>query len=84
MKTQEKIFDRSLKKWNTYRFQYQGQEEKGRKFIYINAFCDLHNPKGRNLSKNFVLVHDGGGCFFQLKYDPIADKFFNAFINGEA
>ncbi len=84
MKSQEKVFGRSLKKWNTYRLQYQGQEEQGRKFVYINAFCSLHNPKGVNLSKDFVLVHDGGGCFFQLKYDLIANKFFDVFINGEA
>ena len=84
MRSQEKVFGSSLKKWNTYRFQYQGQEEKGRKFVYINAFCHLYNPKGVNLSKAFVFVHDGGGCFFQLKYDPIADKFYEAVINGEA
>ncbi len=84
MKSQEKVFGRSLKKWNTYRFQYQGQEEKGRKFVYINAFCNLYKPTGINLTRDFVLVHDGGGCFFQLKYDPVADKFFDTFINGEA
>jgi len=84
MKSQEKVFGRALKKWNTYRFQYQGQEEKGRKFIYINAFCNLYNPKGVNLEHSFVLVDDGGSCFFDLKYDPAADTFFDAFINGEA
>lgn len=84
MRSREKRFGRPLKKWRTYRFQYQGQEEKGRKFVFINAFCDLHDLHGINLSKNFVLVHDGGGCFFQLKYDPIEDEFFDAFINGEA
>ncbi len=84
MKTQEKIFGRSLKKWNTYRFQYQGQEENGHKFVYINAFCHLYDDKHVNLSKKIVLIKDGGGCYFQVKYDPIADKFFDAFVNGEA
>ncbi len=84
MKSQEKVFGRSLKKWSTYRFQYQGQEEKGFKFVYINAFCKLYNDKHLKLSKEFIRVEDGGSCFFQLKYDPIADKFFDAFINGEA
>ena len=82
MKSQEKVFGISLQKWDTYRFQYQGQEDKGRKFVYINAFCHLDTDI--NLSKAFVFVHDGGSCFFQLKYDPVADKFFGAFINGEA
>jgi hypothetical protein len=84
LRTQEKVFGRALRKWNTYRFQYQGQEENGHRFVYINAFCNLHNPKGVNLNKDFVIVHDGGACFFQLKYDPTMDKFYDAFINGEA
>lgn len=84
MRAQEKVFGRSIKKWDTYHFQYQGQEENGRKYVYINAFCDLHHLKGVKLNKGMVFVHDGGGCFFHLKYDPIADKFYEAIINGEA
>ncbi len=83
MKSQEKVFARSLEKWNTYHFQYQGQEENSRKIVYINAFCNLYSPNGLNLTNNSVIVDDGRGCFFQLKYDPIKDIYFDAFINGE-
>ncbi len=36
MKAQERILGRSLKKWTTYHFQYQEQEEKGRKRFIIS------------------------------------------------
>jgi hypothetical protein len=84
MRSQGRSFGRSLKKWSVYRFQYQGQQENGQKFLYINAFCGLDYTHGLNLSRDFVLVHDGGSCFFRLKYNPDTDKFYDAFINGEA
>lgn len=83
MKSQGKVLKASLKKWDTYRFQYQGQEGKGRKFVSINAACHLSRPKGEKLSKEIASVSDAGSCFFQLKYDPIADKFFDVIINNE-
>jgi len=57
--------------------------------IYQNTRCDpaglcWPDPKGVNLKNDFVIVLDGGSCFFQLKYDPTMDKFYDAFINGEA
>jgi hypothetical protein len=82
MKSKESVFRTSLKKWDTYRFQYQGQEKNNRRFVYINAFCDF--DKDKNLSKVFIFVLDGGSCYFQVKYDPIADIFFDISINGEA
>lgn len=82
MKSQESVFRTSLKKWDTYRFQYQGQENNGRRFVYINAFCDF--GKNTNLSSGFIFVFDGGSCYFQVKYDPIVDTYFDTSINGEA
>jgi hypothetical protein len=35
-----------LKNWEDYTFQYQGQEEKGRKFIFINALCNQRDRRG--------------------------------------
>ena len=81
MKSQESVFRTSLKKWDTYRFQYQGQEKNGRRFVYINALC---NSDINNLSNAFVFVFDGGSCYFQVKYDPMANVYFDTYINGEA
>ena len=61
---------------------YQGQEEKGRKFIFINALCAQRDRQG--LDKKIVITFDGGTCYFNVKYDPGQKVFFDLFINGEA
>ncbi|SRR5258706_8034875 len=73
---------RKLREWKTYNFQYQGREENGKKFVYVNAFCI--NDKRWQLKKQVVFVFDGGTCFFNLKYDPKTNQFFSLQINGEA
>ncbi len=79
---QAKAQGRELKNWSAYTFQYQGQEENGRKYIFINAFC-VH-MKHHSPDKEIIVVMDGGSCFFNLKYNPLNKEFFDLFINGEA
>lgn len=73
---------RKLRHWDTYIFQYQGQEENGRKYVFVNALCI--KDKRWQLNKQMILVLDGGTCFFNLRYDPDKNQFFNLIINGEA
>ena len=73
---------RELKPWRDYTFQYQGIEEKRRRFIFVSAFCT--NFGISNLTEKLVLVEDGGSCFFTSKYDPERKEFSQLFINGEA
>jgi len=82
VRSQAKAQGRELKKWQDYTFQYQGQEEKGRKFIFINAVCDQRDRQG--LDKKIVIIFDGGSCYFNVKYDPLHKVFFDLLINGEA
>jgi len=82
VRAQAKAQGRELENWQDYTFQYQGQEEKGRKFIFINAFCRLNDRQA--LDKQIIVIKDGGSCFFYLKYDPSKRVFFDLFINGEA
>ena len=76
-----------LNKHSKYKFQpkikytYQYQVQKGN-VLYINAFCD--NPSQKELSKYFVVVKDGGSCFFQVKFNLEKGKFFGLNVNGEA
>lgn len=81
--SQAKAEKRELQKWKTYTFQYQGQEEKGKKYIFINALCG-QGMKTTDLSKKIIHLFDGGSCYFSLKYDPERNDFFDLFINGEA
>lgn len=82
VKNQAKAQGRELKKWQDYIFQYQSQEQKGRRFIFINALC-IHRGRQR-LDKEMVIIFDGGSCYFNVKYDPSQKGFFDLFINGEA
>jgi len=82
VKSQAKAQGRELKRWQEYIFQYQGQKEKGMKYIFINALCEQRDRQG--LDKKIVIIFDGGTCYFNVKYDPGQKVFFDLFINGEA
>jgi hypothetical protein len=82
MKDQAKLQARELRKWREYTIQYQGVEEKGRKYVFINALC-RPDPRWK-LEDDFQMVHDGGSCYFHLKYDPTRRQFADLIINGEA
>ncbi len=82
VKSQAKTQGRELKNWQDYTFQYQGQEEKGRRYIFVNALCAQSDRQ--RLDKEVIIIFDGGSCFFNFKYDPGWKLFFDLFINGEA
>ncbi len=70
--------------WGTYTFQYQGRSPiSGKRYIYVNAFCD--GPQNHpDLQKIWVLVMDGGACFFSAKYEPESKRLFDIEVNGVA
>jgi hypothetical protein len=82
VRAQTKTAGRQLRAWNTYTFQYQGQEDRGKRLVFVNAFCI--NDSQWQLKKRMLTVSDGGTCFFNLKYDPENNIFFGLLINGEA
>ena len=82
VRSQAKAQGRELKNWQDYTFQYQGQEEKGGKFIFINDLCVQRDRQ--RLDKEIIVIFDGGTCYFNVKYDPGQKVFFDLFINGEA
>ncbi len=65
---------------NEYNRQYIGVVLDDRKILYANFFCS-DDPDWK---ENFVLVMDGGACYFQFKFDPNTGKFFQLQVNGEA
>jgi hypothetical protein len=72
---------RKLPDWSSYTFQYQGRLDGGLKVVFINAFC-ISPPE--HTQQQFVLVLDGGTCFFEVKYDPNKKRFFQLTFHGEA
>jgi hypothetical protein len=64
-----------------YKRQYLGILENGEQIIYANFFCDATFEEWR---QEFVLVNDGGDCFFQVKYNVATGEFYDFSVNGEA
>ena len=81
VKAQSKNHSRHPKiKLSKYKRQYFGYSLNGKKVIYVNAFCHAF----AYWEKTFLLVEDGGQCFFQATFDPESDKFISFNVNGEA
>lgn len=65
-----------------YRRQYFGITfEGGEPLIYANYFCVEDFDYWL---ESFVMVMDGGDCFFQVLYDPAANTFSGLRVNGVA
>jgi hypothetical protein len=65
-----------------YYRQYVPVIGKGRKLIYINAFCD--DLPASYWREQLVLISDGGTCCWQALYDPLKGEFSGLRINGIA
>jgi hypothetical protein len=79
---QAKIYNRTLREWGTYWFQYQGRAEGGRRYVFVSAVCGSI-PDGVDLHKQMVLVAGGSSCRFRVKYDPFRRRFYELTINNQ-
>lgn len=78
------FYERNIPVWDRleeYNRQYIGIHLDDKQVIYANYFCDSAQLDWRN---DFVLVMDGGDCFFQFKYDVDSAEFFDLQVNGSA
>ena len=62
-----------------YQRQYVGLEREGRQIIYGNFFCDT---MGMDWHETFVVVDDGGDCYFQIEFDVEDEMFIMLIVNG--
>jgi len=62
----------------TYRRQYVGVVQGGRRLIYVNAFCD----RPERWEREPVGVDDGGDCYFQVFWAPEPGAFERLMVNG--
>ena len=69
-----------------YLKQYLGYIGKdGRRHIYVNGFCKTYEfepPPG--MPTRFIIVDDGGECYFQANYDPVKHVINRLSVNGRA
>jgi hypothetical protein len=82
LKSHPPIDDKPVGNLSEYGRQYFGVTKKGRKLIYLNAFC---NPsRFDQWKKRIILVKDGGSCYFQVYFDPATKEFIHLHYNGQA
>lgn len=65
-----------------YTIQYQGIEDEGERLIYMNAACGV--SEGSSSPSEFIIVLDGGPCYFRLKFNPENGEAVEMGFNGEA
>ncbi|WP_324721562.1 hypothetical protein [Salinimicrobium sp. HB62] len=67
--------------------------ENGERIIEINAFCEiLENPPENRINEwtkldwrtEYVIVDDGGDCYWQITINLDTKKYNNLMVNGEA
>ena len=67
----------------------------GERIIEINAFCEIlklpPNPKSKNQEwtemdwkKQYVMVDDGGNCYWRIQINIDTKEYYNLMINGVA
>jgi len=69
-----------------YRVQFVGIIRDGRKVIWCNFFPVAGKGKDefQNWRKERIVVDDGGFFYWQIEYDPEADKCSRFYSNGYA
>jgi hypothetical protein len=74
-----------LTRLHEYKRQYLGVELKDRRLIFatFGACTEISNEE---LVEEFIpfLPLDGGTCFTELLFDPVAKSFYRVYIHGEA
>jgi hypothetical protein len=64
-----------------YRRQYVAViNEKGEKEVWINCFCS----ELEGWTKEIIVVKDGGKCYFNLKVNLTARRYYDFGVNGVA
>ena len=71
-----------FKKWTAYYRQYMGiQQVQGVKKIRGNFLCEVD---GNRWKEQWIMVKDGGDCYFNFSYEVEEKKIIEFSVNGEA
>ena len=76
---------------NYYRQYICFQDKKGEKIVFINAFCEIWKfsvvKDGKtkidtfDWKNEFLIVYDGGACYWNIKVNLTTNQYFDLFIN---
>ena len=70
------------------------KDQKGELIVFINAFCEIYETpiesswnstmKPFDWKYNFMIVLDGGDCFWSIKINLTKQNYFDFMVNGVA
>lgn len=63
-----------------YSVQYIGYVRDGRRLIFANGGCGYHS----DVREQWMMVYDGGTCYFGASFDPRTGEFLGIGFNGYA
>ncbi len=63
--------------------QYFGVTRAGARRILVNAACRAYAEQNPDWDDAFIMVFDGGPCFFQAEFDPTSRNFDAFNVSGE-
>ncbi|MDH3763449.1 MAG: hypothetical protein OEU50_20935 [Gammaproteobacteria bacterium] len=66
---------------SAYTYQYKAVDESRMK---IFALCETFDFDSESLRKEFIVVMDGGSCFFDIEYNYKTGVFSRLHVNGGA
>jgi hypothetical protein len=67
-----------------YTVQYRGQMKEGRRVVSLSGVCSVLGKSADELRAEFLIVFDGGNCFFHATYDLSLRRFTEFSFNGVA
>jgi len=68
----------------SYKRQYLGYTDGGKKWILVNGFCERHWRGDDSWHDSVVFVFDGGRCLFHVRYDLSRSQFEQLEINKDS
>ena len=66
----------------SYKRQYVGYTAGGKRWIFVNGFCEEFWKESDAWHDGLELVLDGGLCFFTVRYDVSRSRFKYLQINN--
>jgi hypothetical protein len=67
----------------SYKRQYVGYTDGGKRWIFVNSFCEVIWKESDTWHDRLVLVMDGGLCYFTVRYDVSGSRFGNLEISKD-
>jgi GMP synthase-like glutamine amidotransferase len=69
---------------STYTIQFKALGAPGRRVVELRGACKVHGTSRAELQKDFLIVFDGGECYFDAIWDATQRKFKHLRFNGVA